>query len=37
MYFQNYELPKRWLDKYQKSAASEYPWINNMVNGSKRC
>ena len=35
MYFRNYGLPKARLDKYQKSYASEYPWIGNMVNGPK--
>ena len=33
MYLRNYILPKRWLDKYQKSTASEYPSTSNMVTG----
>ena len=37
MYFRNYGLRKTWLDKYQKSAAAEYPSTSNMVNGTKRC
>ena len=37
MYFRNYGLPKTWLDKYQKSIASEYPWTTNMVNRPKHC
>ena len=35
MYFGNDGLPKTWLDKYQKSTASEYPWTTNMFNGHK--
>ena len=37
MYFRNYGLPKTWLDKYQKSIPSEYPWKRNMVNGPEHC
>ena len=37
MYSGNYGLPKTWLDKYQKSTASEYPWTSNMANASKQC
>ena len=36
-YFQNYRLSKPWLDEYQKSTASEYPWRSNMVNRPKHC
>ena len=36
-YFWNYVLPKTWLDKYQKSTASEYSWTSNMVNGPIHC
>ena len=37
MYFRNYGLPKTWLDKYQKSTASDYPWTRKLVNLPKRC
>ena len=37
MYFQNYGLRKTWLDKYLKTAASQYPSTSNMVNGPKNC
>ena len=37
MYFPNYGLPKRGLDKYKKSIASEYPWTSNMLNLLKLC
>ena len=35
MYFRNYRLRKRALDKCLKNPASEYPSRNNMVNGHK--
>ena len=37
MYFRNYGLPKTWLDLYQKSIDSEYPWTSNMVNTPTHC
>ena len=37
MYFQNYGIPKTWLDKYKKSNASKYPCTSNTVNGTTRC
>ena len=37
MYIRNYGLPKTWLDKYQKSSATEYPWTSNMVKRLKNC
>ena len=37
MYFGNYEHPKTWLDKYEKSTASEHPLTSNMVNWPKNC
>ena len=37
MYFPNYRLLKTWLDKYQKSSASEYPWTRDMANLTKHC
>ena len=35
MYFRNYGLPKTRLDKYQKSAVSQYPSTSNMVKALK--
>ena len=35
MYFRNYGLRKKWLDKCLKSPASEDPSTSNMVNGPK--
>ena len=35
MYFLNYGLLKRRLDKYLKSAVSHYPSTSNMVKGPK--
>ena len=35
MYFRNYELRKRWLDKSLKSALLQYPSTSNMVNRPK--
>ena len=32
MYFRGYGLAKRRLDKYLKSAVSQYPSTSNMVN-----
>ena len=37
MYFQNYRLRKRWLDKWLKNPSSECSSKNNMVNGHKHC
>ena len=35
MYFQNYGLPKTWLDQGLKSPVSEDPTKSNMVNAPK--
>ena len=35
MYFRNYGLAKKGLDKYLKSAISQYPSTSNMVNTPK--
>ena len=35
MYFRNYRLAKRRLDKYLESSASHYPSTSNMVNALK--
>ena len=35
MYFGNYGLAKNGLDKYLKSAVSQYPSISNMVKAPK--
>ena len=32
MYFRNYVLAKRRLDKYLKSVISQYPSTSNMLN-----
>ena len=37
MYFQNYRLPKTWLDQRLKSSVLEDPFKNNMVNAPKHC
>ena len=37
MYFRNYRLRKRWLDKSLKSRVSQYPLTSNMVKGPKHC
>ena len=37
MYSRNYRLPKRWLDKSQKSSVLDDPLSTNLVNGPKRC
>ena len=37
MHFRNYELAKTWLDKFLKSAVSQYPSTTNMVNALKHC
>ena len=37
MYFQNYGLPKTWLDQSLKSPVSEHPLKSNMVNARKHC
>ena len=35
MYIRNYRLRKKCLDKCLRSAVSEDPFTDNMVNGSK--
>ena len=35
MYFQNYGLPKTWLDKCLKGPVSDDPTKSNMVNAPK--
>ena len=35
MYFRNYGLTKKGLDKYLKSAVSQYPSTSNMVQVPK--
>ena len=35
MYFQNFELRKKWVDKYLKTTVSEDPSTSNMVNEPK--
>ena len=35
MYFQNYRLHKKWLDKCLKTPVSDDPSTSNMVNGPK--
>ena len=37
MSFQNYGLPKTWLDQCLKSPVSEYSWKSKMVNAPKHC
>ena len=37
MYFRNYGLGKRLLDKSLKSSVSEDLSTSNMVNGTKHC
>ena len=37
MYFRNYELAKRRLDKYLRSDVSQYSSTTNMVNALKHC
>ena len=37
MYFRNYRLRKRWLDKSLKSRVSQYPLTSNMAKGPKHC
>ena len=37
MYFPNYGLRKRWLDKCLKSDVSEDPSTSNMEDGPKHC
>ena len=37
MYFQNYGVPKIWLDQGLKSPVSEDPTKTNMVNAPKHC
>ena len=37
MYFQNYELSKRLLDKRLKSSVLDDPLTSNLVNGPKHC
>ena len=35
MYFRNYRLTEKGLDKYLKSAVSQYPSTSNMVEALK--
>ena len=35
MYFRNYGFAKKGLDKYLKSAVSQYPSTSNMVKAAK--
>ena len=37
MSFQNYGLPKTWLDQCLKSPVSEYPSKSSRVNAPKHC
>ena len=37
MYFQNYGLPKTWLDQCLKSPVSEDPTKSSIVNAPKHC
>ena len=37
MFFQNFGLQKRWLDKYLKSTVLEDSPDSNMVKGLKNC
>ena len=37
MYFRNYRLQRRWLEKYLKSLAWGDPSTINLVNGPKHC
>ena len=37
MYFGNYEVQNRWLDKCLKSPVSEHPATSKTVNGQKHC
>ena len=37
MSFENYGLPKRWLDQCLESHFSEDPSKSNMVNAPKHC
>ena len=37
MSFENYGLPKTWLDQRLKSPVSEYPSKSNMVKAPKHC
>ena len=37
MYFQNYGLPKTWLDQCLESPVSEHPSKTNMLNPPKHC
>ena len=37
MYFRNYGLPKRWLDKCLKIPVSDDLSTSNMVNTTKHC
>ena len=37
MSFENYGLPKRWLDQRLESHFSEDPSKSNMVNAPKHC
>ena len=37
MCFQNYGVPKTWLDECLKSLVSDDPTKSNMVNATKHC
>ena len=37
MYFQNFRLPKAWLDQCLISFVSEDPSKNNMIKSPKHC
>ena len=37
MYFRNYALPRKWLQKCLNSPVLEDPSTSNMVNGTKHC
>ena len=37
MYFRNYRLRNRWLDKFLKSPVTKNNLTGNLVNGSKHC
>ena len=37
MYFGNYGLPKRWLDKCLKRSILDEPLTSNLVNEPKHC
>ena len=37
MYFRNYGLRNRWLDKWLKSPVTENRLTGNVVSGTKKC